>query len=167
MPYIDKQPYLRLPQQSPRPATCGSRPCQGGNSHASHHCRRCFRRPFVQSSAPEPGPAPAGPYPRSDGRCTPVDGSIYGQLVRPASRQYPRSRGLPGTGRTRGILSLGRPERGSLSGKNRENHPLSLEPGLSRRLFFDIDLDQGWQKVSAADFAGSSHDKITEEVYIK
>lgn len=33
--------------------------------------------------------------------------------------------------------------------------------------FFDIDLNQGWQKVSSADFAGSSHDKITEEVYVK
>lgn len=33
--------------------------------------------------------------------------------------------------------------------------------------FFDIDVNQGWQKVSSTDFAGSSHDKITEEVYIK
>lgn len=34
-------------------------------------------------------------------------------------------------------------------------------------LFFDIDVTAGWQPVSSRDFAGSSHDKITEEVYTR
>ncbi len=33
-------------------------------------------------------------------------------------------------------------------------------------MFFDIDLS-GWRLESASDFPGSSHEKITEEVYIK
>lgn len=32
--------------------------------------------------------------------------------------------------------------------------------------FFDIDLTK-WKKESARDFPGSSHDKITEEVYVR
>ena len=32
--------------------------------------------------------------------------------------------------------------------------------------FFDIDVTKGWQLVSTTEFAGSSHDKITGEVYI-
>lgn len=32
--------------------------------------------------------------------------------------------------------------------------------------FFDIDVTKGWQLISTTEFAGSSHDKITEEVYI-
>jgi hypothetical protein len=34
-------------------------------------------------------------------------------------------------------------------------------------LYFDIDLKKGWTRISQRDFAGSSHDKITEEVYVK
>jgi len=33
--------------------------------------------------------------------------------------------------------------------------------------FFDIDLNEGWRKISSTDFPGSSHEKITEEVYVK
>lgn len=33
-------------------------------------------------------------------------------------------------------------------------------------LYFDIDLS-GWQLSASSDFAGSSHDKITEEIYVK
>jgi hypothetical protein len=31
--------------------------------------------------------------------------------------------------------------------------------------YFDIDVTKGWHCTSTRDFAGSSHDKITEEVY--
>lgn len=33
--------------------------------------------------------------------------------------------------------------------------------------YFDIDLQQNWQLADSVDFAGSSHDKITEERYIR
>ena len=32
---------------------------------------------------------------------------------------------------------------------------------------FDIDLSCGWQLVETRNFAGSSHEKITEEVYVR
>ncbi|MBC3536140.1 ribonuclease Z [Megasphaera hominis] len=32
-------------------------------------------------------------------------------------------------------------------------------------MYFDLTPDDGWQLQSSRDFAGSSHDKITEEVY--
>ncbi|MGM9999461.1 MAG: ribonuclease Z [Candidatus Bruticola sp.] len=33
--------------------------------------------------------------------------------------------------------------------------------------YFDLNLLQGWQKISSADFAGSSHEKITEEIFVR
>jgi hypothetical protein len=33
--------------------------------------------------------------------------------------------------------------------------------------YFDIDVTKGWHCISSRDFTGSSHDKITEEVYVK
>lgn len=33
--------------------------------------------------------------------------------------------------------------------------------------FFDIDLSKGWKLISVNEFAGSSHEKITMEVYEK
>lgn len=33
--------------------------------------------------------------------------------------------------------------------------------------YFDIDLRQNWQLENSVDFVGSSHDKITEETYIR
>lgn len=33
--------------------------------------------------------------------------------------------------------------------------------------YFDINLQQNWQLENTVDFAGSSHDKITEETYIR
>lgn len=33
--------------------------------------------------------------------------------------------------------------------------------------YFDIDLSQNWQLENSVDFVGSSHDKITEETYIR
>ena len=34
-------------------------------------------------------------------------------------------------------------------------------------MFFDIKLDRSWHLASAEDFAGSSHEKITKEIYVK
>lgn len=34
-------------------------------------------------------------------------------------------------------------------------------------MFFDIKLDRSWRLASAEDFAGSSHEKITKEIYVK
>ncbi|MBQ5591648.1 MAG: ribonuclease Z [Clostridia bacterium] len=33
--------------------------------------------------------------------------------------------------------------------------------------YFKIDLKKGFKKISSTDFSGSSHEKITEEIYIK
>lgn len=33
--------------------------------------------------------------------------------------------------------------------------------------YFEIDLKKGFKKISSTDFSGSSHEKITEEIYIK
>ena len=33
--------------------------------------------------------------------------------------------------------------------------------------YFDIDLSQNWQLENSVDFVGSSHDKITEEIYTR
>ncbi|MBR6531927.1 MAG: ribonuclease Z [Clostridia bacterium] len=34
-------------------------------------------------------------------------------------------------------------------------------------MFFEIDLKKLFKKISSTDFAGSSHEKITEEIYIR
>lgn len=31
--------------------------------------------------------------------------------------------------------------------------------------YFDVDLSKGWNRISAKDFAGYSHEKITKEIY--
>ncbi|MGM9992962.1 MAG: ribonuclease Z [Candidatus Bruticola sp.] len=33
--------------------------------------------------------------------------------------------------------------------------------------YFDLNLLQEWQKISSADFVGSSHEKITEEIFVR
>ncbi|MFR3809068.1 MAG: hypothetical protein ACLTX3_08990 [Lachnospiraceae bacterium] len=50
--------------------------------------------------------------------------------------------------------------------RDRYDHTLPLEPGLSGGFLFTVDLSE-WNRIHQEEFAGKSHEKITMEVYKK
>lgn len=164
---MDKQPYFRLHQQSPGPRPVARDPAKEGNPMILitavddsggllfNHRRQSQDRVLRARILAFTGDAPLW-----------MDGYTAGLFDPPAANIRVAEEFLDQAGPGEYCLLEDRPaapyldriEKIILYRWNR------AYPG---DFFFDIDLNQGWQKVSTADFAGSSHDKITEEVYVK